>query len=277
MLEFIDTHLHLNAPEYRDDLSTVIERARAAGVKHLITIGSGYGAENLESTISLSKTYDLLFALGIHPHDANLNLVDDERYDEKIERIIAKIRNEIHNKRLVAIGEIGLDFYYNHSPQDIQKETFARLLSFASEVRLPVIIHSRNSFDTTIDIIKAIKPNTKGVFHCFSGDTKQAKVVLDMGYYISIPGIVTFNKAREMQEVAKYIPIENLLIETDAPFLAPVPYRGKRNEPLFVIETYKFVAGLRNIPVDNLASSVIKNSFSCFNIRKDDKGDSAQG
>ena len=272
-MKLIDTHLHLSASDYKDDLQEVIERAKSSGVEYMITIGSGYGAENYRDAISISERYNLFFAVGVHPHDADLGFKNGfsvRDYDLRFEGIIRDIREVASHKGMVGIGEIGLDFYYDHSPRDIQKRTFLRFLELAIELDKPVIIHSRDSFEDTIGIIREFAGRgLRGVFHCFSGDVEQAGVVLDLGFYISIPGIVTFKKAETMREVARYIPEDRLLIETDAPFLAPVPYRGKRNEPSYILETYKAVAGIRGMSIDLLAERVIMNSFECFNISGD--------
>ncbi len=273
----IDTHLHLASPEFRNDIAETINRAGEAGVRYLITIGSGYGADNFDSTIEIAGRFGLFYALGVHPHDADLGVQDRNEYRQRLDRIFGRIRRESSDSKMVAIGEIGLDFYYNHSPQNIQKDTFADFLGFASEMNLPVIIHSRDSFKETVDIIRSAGKKIRGVFHCFSGDREQAKTVLDMGFYISIPGIVTFKKATEMQEVARFLPDDRILIETDAPFLAPVPYRGKRNEPAYIAETYKFVSALRGTGIERLSDTVLNNAFRCFGIRKDDIIDSTQG
>ena len=273
-MRLIDTHVHLSASDFKSDLNEVIERARNSGVEYMITIGSGYGAENYDEAISISESYNLFFATGVHPHDADLGLKDRwnvEDYRSRLEGIVEDIKRISSNRRMVGIGEIGLDFYYDLSPRDVQKSTFLRFLQLSTEVRKPVIIHSRDSFGETIGILRDFSGSVpiRGVFHCFSGDVEQAGQVLDMGFYISIPGIVTFKRAETMREVARYIPEDRLLIETDAPFLAPVPYRGKRNEPSYIVETYKMVADIRNVSIDSLAESVIRNSFMCFDIRED--------
>ncbi len=280
-MNYIDTHLHLGAPEFREDLNEVISRAIASGVRYMITIGSGYGVENFAETLNLSEKYNLYFALGVHPHNADLGLSTkklDSEYEVKLKSIFEEFRAYSHNSNMVGIGEIGLDFYYNYSPQDIQKETFYRFLMFASELDMPVIIHSRDAFLETIEIIKSLKSHIKGgVFHCFSGDIDQAREALNYGFYISIPGIVTFKKATVMRDVVRYIPSDRLLIETDAPFLAPVPFRGKRNEPAFIIETYKLVSEIRSISLKTLSDMVIKNAISCFRIKKGAIIDTAKG
>lgn len=270
-MNFIDTHLHLASPEFRSDLDEVIKRANISGIRYMITIGSGYGAENFDETIKVADRYNLFYAIGVHPHDANLQLSSemvDDNYNRRLESIFAKIRVASRDKRMIAIGEIGLDYYYRHSGIDIQKETFARVLNLAVELKVPVIIHSRDAFDDTIDIIKAMRQNIPGgVFHCYTGDVEQARIILDMGFFISLSGIVTFKKAVTVQEVARFLPLDRILIETDAPFLAPEPYRGRRNEPAFIIETYKKVAEIRNMDIENLADAVLKNAIECFDLR----------
>ncbi|MCX7944327.1 MAG: TatD family hydrolase [Deltaproteobacteria bacterium] len=268
---FIDTHLHLASPDYRNDIVDVVKRARDAGVGQLITIGSGYGAENFDETIQIADRFDIFFALGVHPHDADLGLSSCNEYNARIDSILKRIKCAKSNPKMIAIGEIGLDFYYNHSPRDLQKNTFSALLELASEVRLPVIIHSRDSFNDTIDIIRSVRQRIKGgVFHCFSGTIENARVVLDMGFFISIAGIVTFKKAVEMQRVATYVPLDRILFETDAPFLSPVPYRGRRNEPAYVVEIYRFVSDLKRITIEELKECVLNNVMNCFCIRKED-------
>ncbi|MGB9599560.1 MAG: TatD family hydrolase, partial [Myxococcota bacterium] len=198
----IDTHLHLSSPDYKEDIEAVISRAKTSNVKYFITIGSGYGADNFLSTIEISKKYNLFFALGVHPHDADMGLKiasPNSIYYEKTDEILQKIREASKNIRMVGIGEIGLDYYYEYSNKKIQRETFARFVDFSSSIDMPVIIHSRDAFSDTLDIIKSNRNGTKGVFHCFSYNLEMAKAVLDMGFYISIPGIVTFKKSTEMQ------------------------------------------------------------------------------
>lgn len=270
---FIDTHLHLSAPDYRDDLEIVLKRAEESSVKYFINIGSGYGADGFQDALDISAKYNIFFALGVHPHDADLGLkisVPDDIYNNKLDEILKRIERQINNPKLVGVGEIGLDYYYNHSEKRMQKETFERFLFFSSAHQLPVIIHSRDAFLDTVDIIKSTKKDIKGVFHCFSYNLNQAKQILDMGFYISIPGIVTFKNATDMKEVVRYIPDDRILVETDAPFLAPVPYRGKRNEPSFIVETYKAIAMIRNTTIEELAKVVLANSLSAFRISKGD-------
>ncbi len=273
-MSYIDTHLHLSSPEYKEDIGALISRARDAGVRFMITIGSGYGAQNFSDACQIAEKYDLFFASGVHPHDADLGLgitEIDNVYEERLKCIFGELRVYAQNRRMVGLGEIGLDFYYNHSPRNIQKETFCRFLEFSKEIRMPVVIHSRDAFRETIDIIKSVQPLVcGGVFHCFSGDREQARDVLELGFYISISGIVTFKKAEIMRDVVKYMPKDRLLVETDAPFLAPVPYRGKRNEPAFIVETYKAIALLKGIDVNNLAEIIRRNTMNCFRIGEGD-------
>ncbi len=279
-MNLFDTHLHLSAKEFLRDLDSVVLRARESGVKYMITIGSGYGAENYKDAIDLSQKYNLLFALGVHPHDADLGLgisEPDSEYRSKLNSILNNIASLSQNDLMVGIGEIGLDYYYDHSERKMQKETFGSFLELAINLNMPVIIHSRDAFLDTIDIIKSFNRNIRGEFHCFTGNIDQARTILDMGFYVSIPGIVTFNRAEEIRKVAEFLPLEKILIETDAPFLAPEPFRGKRNEPSFIIKTYEKVAQLKGITVEKLAEQVIKNSGECFRIRKGYFDDTIKG
>lgn len=270
-MNFIDTHLHLNAKEFEGDLGEVISRARAVGVRHMITIGSGYGPENYRSAAEIAERYNLLFAAGVHPHDADLGLsitAPDPYYLSRLEKILTNISAISSNPRMVGIGEVGLDYYYNHSDRGIQRETFYRFLEISVALKMPVIIHSRDAFEDTIDIIKAFNGKIRGEFHCFTGDTHQARVLLDMGFYISIAGIVTFSKTEEIRQVVGYLPSDRILIETDSPFLSPTPYRGMRNEPSFIVKTYEKVAELRGTNIEDLSRQVFINTANCLRIKE---------
>lgn len=271
-MNFIDTHLHLSAKEFEGDLGEVLSRAKAVGVRHMITIGSGYGSENYHSAAEIAERYNLLFAAGVHPHDADLGLgitAPDHHYLLRLEKILTNISAMCSNARMVGIGEIGLDYYYDHSDRGIQRETFYRFLELSVSLKMPVIIHSRDAFEDTIDIIKAFNGNIRGEFHCFTGDTHQARVLLDMGFYISIAGVVTFSKTEEIRQVVGYLPSDRILVETDSPFLSPTPYRGMRNEPAFIVKTYEKIAELRGTDIEDLARQVIINTANCLRIREE--------
>jgi len=250
----IDTHCHLEMDEFNPDRDVAINRALHAGVQTMITIGS-----DLDSNIKgleLSKKYDCIFSsIGIHPHDAKD--FSDEAYK--------KLKAWATRDKVVAIGETGLDYHYDNSPREVQKDVFRKHLVLSKETGLPVIIHSREAQRDTLDIISESGVN-KGVFHCFSGDIDMAKKGMEMGFFISIAGPVTFRNARHLREIAKAIPDEYLLIETDAPYLTPEPFRGKRNEPSYIINTAKHLAELRGVTLEDLARITTLNAKRLFNI-----------
>lgn len=250
----IDTHCHLDMKQFDPDRTEVIERARAAGIEAMITVGS-----DLEGTVSamkLSGQYDFIYAsIGIHPHDAK-DFSDD---------IYMKLRQWSDNSKVVAIGETGLDYHYDHSPRQVQRDVFEKHLRLAGETGLPVIIHSREAQKDTIEILRRSGIN-RGVLHCFSGDMEMAEQVMSMGFYISIAGPVTFKKTVELKEIAGSIPDDYLLVETDAPYLSPEPFRGRRNEPAFIIETLKQIADLRKVSLEDVARITSLNAKRLFGI-----------
>jgi TatD DNase family protein len=250
----IDTHCHLDMKEFDPDREEVISRAKASGIEAMITVGS-----DLEGTVramKLAGEYDFIYAsIGIHPHDAK-DFSDD---------IYLKLRQWSGSSRVVAIGETGLDYHYDHSPREVQKTVFEKHLRLAGETSLPVIIHSREAQKDTLDILQTSGIN-KGVLHCFSGDTEMAEQVMSMGFYISIAGPVTFKKTKMLKEIAAAVPDDYLLVETDAPYLSPEPFRGKRNEPAYVIETLKQIAALRGVNFEDMARITTLNAKRLFGI-----------
>ncbi len=248
----IDTHCHLEMKPFNKDREDVINNAKNSGIEAIITIGSDL--EGNKRAIELSEKYDLVYAtVGFHPHDAK------DCNDEAFELIKRLSRKE----KVIAIGEIGLDYHYNHSPKDIQKEVFIKQLRYAKEIDYPVVIHSRESKMDTLNILKESGIN-KGVMHCFSGDADMASKVMDMGFLISIAGPVTYKNATKLQEIARIIPDDYLLLETDAPYLTPEPLRGRRNEPAFILHTARFVANLRGISEDDIIRITTLNSRRLF-------------
>jgi TatD DNase family protein len=252
----IDSHAHLDMEEFNEDLEAVIERAIAGGVERIITIGI-----DLESSIKaldLAQRYDFIYStVGFHPHDADK--VTDAR--------LLELQGLVKEPKVVAWGEIGLDFFRNRSPREKQIEAFKTQLEIAHDLDLPVIIHNRDADKETIEILKAHRSGMhKGVIHCFSSDYDTALTFIDMGFYISIPGVVTFANASKLKDVAKRIPLEKMIVETDCPFLAPVPKRGKRNEPLYVTYTARVIADLRGISYEELAVITTRNSKTLYNI-----------
>jgi len=263
----IDTHCHLEMPQFKDDLQEVLLRAKEAGIEALITIGSDL--EGCKGAIDISIKYDFVYAaVGFHPHDAK-DLSED---------IFSQIRSWISESRsnksvcggkdipkIVAVGEIGLDYFYDHSPREIQRAIFAQQLVYAKECDLPVIIHSRDAREDTIRILED-SGITKGVMHCFSGDPDMAERVMRLGLHISLAGPVTFKKATVLKEVAKMVPDDRLLIETDAPYLAPDPFRGKRNEPAFIVNTARHIAELRGVTPEDIDRITTVNAKRLFGI-----------
>jgi TatD DNase family protein len=254
----IDTHAHLEMREFNDDREDVIKRAREAGVEYIVTIGTT--VESSRDAVLLADKYDFIYAaIGIHPHEVKDIL--HPAYDI--------IRHFAKHKKVVAYGEIGLDYHYEHSPRADQKRKFRDMLREARQLDLPVIIHDREAHEDTLRIIsEEWSPDLGGVMHCFSGDAAMAKKVIEMGFSISIAGPVTFPKAESLREVVKQVPIEHLLIETDSPYLAPQPMRGKRNEPAFVRHTAEMIAQVKGLTFDDVGRITSFNAMQLFGIGK---------
>jgi TatD DNase family protein len=240
---------------FADDRDEVVARAEEAGVKYIINAGSDR-AGNIAG-LALSDRYPQVYsAVGIHPHDAKT--LDDSLYNELTEWTQAP--------KVVSIGEIGLDYHYLHSPKGVQIDAFRKQIALAKELNLPIIVHSREAKKDTMRILKDEMTDTAGVLHCFSGDREMAEDAMEMGFYISIAGPATFNNAKKLREIIEFIPDEFLLLETDAPYLSPVPMRGKRNEPSFIQHTAKAVAELRGISLTDLARITTLNALKLFKI-----------
>jgi TatD DNase family protein len=258
---FIDSHAHLDGPEFDRDREQVIDRARNAEVDLVLNVGTGDPlSESFERAIDFGKKYDHIYtAIGTHPHDASHY---DDLAEDKTKHLISA------NSGIIAWGEIGLDFHYDNSPRDVQKEVFRRQLRCARELDLPVIIHTREAESETIDLLKSEYSGAKrqGIFHCFSGSLELARAALDLGFLISFSGIVTFKKADDLRVVAKYAPIERLLIETDCPFLSPVPYRGWRNEPAHVVEVARALSEVHEISLEDIGRITTDNFLRLFNL-----------
>ncbi|HEX7415955.1 MAG TPA: TatD family hydrolase [Smithellaceae bacterium] len=250
----IDSHAHLEMKEFDFDREEVIERAGQAGVDFIVTVGTNLALSR--KAVELAEKHENIYAtVGIHPHD--VAKTDKNTYEA--------LKELTHRQKVVAYGEIGLDFFRNISPQKEQIDLFGRQLELANELKLPVIIHDREAHEQTLRMVKASGVRC-GVFHCFSGDYAMARQCIDLGFYISIPGVVTFDKAKTIQDVAQRVPLSSLLLETDAPYLAPIPHRGKRNEPSFIIHTAKKVAELKGVSLEEVAQATTKNAKSLFHI-----------
>lgn len=250
---FIDSHCHLEMESFKKDRDEVIKRALNDNILYILTVGT---EEKYFKTVSeLTKQYKNLYgAIGIHPHNST-------QLNEHTEKKIKEFLNI--NKKIVAYGEIGLDFFKNYSPQNIQREVFIRQVLLAKDFELPIIIHSRDAKEDTLKILRDTK-TTKGVIHCYSYNKEYAKKFLDLGFYISISGTITYGKKQDAVDVVRYIPMDRLLSETDAPFLAPVPFRGKRNEPLYVKYTVETIAQLKGINIEEVKIAIFENFKNLF-------------
>jgi len=250
--KLIDSHCHLDSEQFNHDREAVIERALAAGVEHMVAIGSGDGPPDLEAGVRLADRYPYIYAtIGVHPHDAAQ--ATDETY-----RRLAELT--AHGK-VIAIGEIGLDYHYDHSPRDVQRDVFVEQMRIARDARKPIVIHTRTAWEDTIALLREhwAPSGLGGIIHCFSEGPREAEQALEIGFHISFAGIVTFPKAAGIQEAARLTPSDRLLIETDAPYLAPVPKRGKRNEPAYVVETARKLAELRGVTPEEIAQTTADN------------------
>jgi TatD DNase family protein len=254
----IDTHCHLSGLT-DDDIKTVLNNAHDNGVTKLIAIGSGYGFEDNIQTVSLAKKHDNIYcSLGIHPHEASTMTTEGFNALKNLITTEAKV---------VAVGETGLDYHYMHSPKDVQQMVFSHFIQLAQEAKKPIIVHDRECADECIQIIKKeSNGNLTGVVHCFSGNKDLAKKYLDLGFMISFTGVITFKKAHELRDVVKMIPLDRLMVETDAPFLAPIPYRGKKNEPAYVKYVAECVAQIKGLSFEDVAKATTENAEGFFGL-----------
>ncbi len=256
----VDSHCHLDFDSFGDDLEEVLERARAVGVSHMITIGaSGPFAAN-QAAVALASAHESISAtVGVHPHEAAS--LDDAQ--------MRRLETMADDPNVVGIGETGLDYHYDHSPREAQRDAFGRFLDLAQRKQLPVSIHLRNADEDAAAIVRECGlGDAGGVIHCFSSDRAAATTFLDLGLHISFSGIVTFKSAEEVRDAARMVPLDRMLIETDSPFLAPVPHRGRRNEPALVSRTAAAIAELRNEPVERIASSTAENAIRLFALKQ---------
>jgi len=258
-MELIDTHCHLGFEPLVDDIEGVIERSIAAGVVGWVTIGTD-PQQNVKAVELANRCDNMYAAVGIHPHFAK----------DITSQTMEQLKELSQNEKVVAIGETGFDFHYNHSPKFEQERAFVGQLKIARESNLPVIVHSREAFYDTMSILDQHGEGVKKiVFHCFSGTPKQAETVLKKGHYISFTGVVTFKNAQKTQEVARIIPLERLMLETDCPYMSPEPMRKQKiNEPALMIHTAKFIADLKNMDIEDFAAAVTETSTRFFNIPK---------
>ena len=262
---FVDSHAHLDGRQFDSDREQVIARAREAGVATMVAIGNGDGPPDFDAGVRLAEKYPFMYAtLGIHPHEARL--ASDHAYAE-MERLA-------RHPKVIAWGEIGLDYYYDHSPRGTQKEVFIRQMELAATTKLPIVIHCRpsdnseNAWDDCLQLIQEqwAPKGIGGILHCFTGNWPQAKRALDMGFMISFAGNVTFPKAQQIRDAALEVPLDRMFIETDCPYLAPIPYRGKRNEPAYVKETARKLGELRGLSMEEVGERTARNFYNFFKI-----------
>jgi len=254
MLSLIDSHCHLADEVFVPDLDAVVARAKAAGVASALCILSADEADELARVEKVASSWpEVKFAAAIHPHRAG-------PYQGRVDDAVRATRQAASAAGAVAIGEVGLDYHYDFSPRDVQRAVFAAQVALAVETSRPVVIHTREATDDTVAVLReAGQGRVRGVMHCFSGTIDEARQALDLGFFISLSGILTFPKAESLREVGRFVPADRVLVETDAPFLAPVPYRGKRNEPAWVAETIARLAAVRGMPVETLGAQVSEN------------------
>jgi TatD DNase family protein len=250
----VDSHAHLDDARFEPDRDAVLQRAWDAGVHRIVTIGNGSGPDDMACGIPIAENHDWIYTtVGIHPHDASR--VEERHY--------ALIEQLSRHEKVIAIGEAGLDYHYDNSPRDIQRKVFRAQAALARDLDLPLIVHTREADADTRDILREEAPKS-GVLHCFTSSDELADFALGIGFFISFSGIVTFPNARSLANVARRIPAARLLVETDCPYLAPVPHRGKRNEPSFVSDTARFIAELRGVSPDELAIQTSANFSKLF-------------
>jgi len=252
----IDSHAHLEMPEFKKDLEAVIQRAIESGVEYVFTVGTE--KKDWKRALEIIESHPSIYAiLGVHPHNAKE--IDHQTYP--------MLRELCRNEKVKAYGEIGLDFFRNFSPRDLQLMRFREQIGLAKELGLPVVIHDREAHHETLEILKSEgAKDCGGIIHCFSGDYGMAKACMDMGFYISIPGSITFKNAKSFREVVKRIPLDSLLVETDAPFLTPEPFRGKRNEPGYVRYTAQRMAEVKNISLEKVAEATTQNAMRVYRL-----------
>ena len=257
---YIDSHAHIEMSDFDADREAVIQRALDAGVETIVCVGDGDVANDSHSgAFRLAERYPFIYTtVGVHPHEARL--LDDDLY--------ARLKDLSEHPKVIAWGEIGLDYHYDNSPREVQREAFRRQLRMARERGLPVSIHTREAEADTLEILNAEwrESELAGVIHCFTGTRGFAEAAVELGLLISFSGVVTFKKAEELRETARALPTEKILIETDSPFLAPVPYRGRRNEPAYVIETARAIAELRGIDAEELGRATSQNFKRLFKV-----------
>jgi TatD DNase family protein len=272
----IDSHCHVDGEQFDADRDEVVQRAKDAGVWAMLTVGTGDPhTDDFRRAVAVAERYDNVYAsVGVHPHDAKL-------YDDKAEAHLIELTK---HEKVIAWGEIGLDFYYDHSPRDVQVDVFRRQIRVARDLGLPIIVHSRDANDETVGVLteeyalhisadadagppESGTQNAPGIMHCFGGTPEMAEALMEIGFLISFAGNVTFKKAENLRDAARAVPLDKLLVETDCPFLTPEPHRGKRNEPAFVVHTAQFLADLYGVGLETLAVQTTRNFTDLFGMK----------
>ncbi|HET6930074.1 MAG TPA: TatD family hydrolase [Candidatus Acidoferrum sp.] len=260
-MELIDSHAHIDGPQFAEDRDAMLQRAQAAGVSTLLAIGTGPGPEQLDAALPYAEAHNWIYTtVGIHPHDAK------EVTPTHLDTLAALAKHP----KVIAWGEIGLDYFYDHSPRDIQETVFRQQMELAHAAKLPIIIHCRDAWDDCLRLLDEVwKPTGRGgILHCFTSTLDHAQKGLDMGFQISFTGNISYPKAQNIRDVAKALPLSNILIETDSPYLAPQPHRGKRNEPAYVLEVAKALANVRDCELSEIAAQTTENFRRFFRLTR---------
>jgi TatD DNase family protein len=254
----IDSHAHIQGKEYLGEAEAVIERARAAGVVKIIAVGGAGDMSSNTEAVALAAQFENVYAtIGMHPHDAK----------DVSSGGLAKLKGLTAYPKVVAVGETGLDYYYGHSPHDVQCRVFVTFIHMAREVGLPIVVHERDAAEDAIELLRLEGAGElRGVIHCFTGNHDSARAYLDLGFYLSFTGIVTFKNADALREVVRDVPLDRVLIETDSPYLTPVPHRGRRNEPAYVRFVAESIAKIKGLPLSEVARVTMENTRSLFRI-----------
>jgi TatD DNase family protein len=257
-LGLIDSHAHIQGSEYASEVEAVVKRAQEAGVERIIVVGGAGELSSNEAAVSLAESHPALYAtVGMHPHDAK----------DVGEQAIEKLKKLTARPKVIAVGEAGLDFYYNHSPQEVQRTVFARFIRMATETQLPLVVHERDAHNDVAQLLRREGGGkVRGVIHCFTGNDEAAKAYLDLGFYLSFTGIITFKNAQPLRDVVRQVPLERMFVETDSPYLAPVPHRGKRNEPAYVRFVAETIAKVKGLALEEVARVTTNNVRELFRI-----------
>jgi TatD DNase family protein len=262
---FLDSHAHLDSPRFASDRDAAIQRAYDCGVRALLAIGNGDGPDDLACAIPFAERYPWIYAsIGVHPHEVRLLTA---AHLDRMQHLAA-------HPKVIAIGEIGLDYHYDHSPRDVQQQVFRQQLTLAATVQLPILIHcrpSQNSTNAWDDLLRILgeqwtSTGLGGVMHCFTGNLAQARAALDLGFILSFAGNLTYPKAQDIRDAAAIVPLDRFFLETDCPYLAPIPHRGQRNEPAYVVETSRYFARLRSLTPEDAGSLALGNFHHFFGL-----------